>query len=77
MGQACIAPLGRIWQQRRVMTPSKFIAYQERRLGRPLTKQELAAVSVAREQTATGKRDTVKAMRAALNALLPEHERKD
>ena len=48
------------------MIPSKFIAHQERKLGRPLTQEELAVVAAAREECGTGKRDTVKAMRAAL-----------
>ena len=50
------------------MTPSKFIAYEERRLGRPLTAAERSVVLLARAQCTTGKRDTVKAMRAALEA---------
>lgn len=48
------------------MIPSKFIAHQERRIGRPLTDEERAVIAAAREACATGKRDTVKAMRAAL-----------
>ena len=50
------------------MIPSKFIAYEERRIGRPLTEAELAVIAAAREECTTGKRDTVKAMRAALEA---------
>lgn len=46
--------------------PSKFIAYEERRLGRPLTVEERATVLAARESCSGGKRDTVKAMRVAL-----------
>ena len=55
------------------MTPSKFIAYQERRLGRPLSKEERETVLAAREACASGKRDTVKAMRAALEAYWAEN----
>ncbi|RYG56098.1 MAG: hypothetical protein EON56_04675 [Alphaproteobacteria bacterium] len=56
------------------MTPSKFIDYQERRLKRDLTPVELQAVLKARADCESGKRDTVRAMRAALNALLLPHE---
>jgi hypothetical protein len=52
------------------MRPSKFIAFQERRLSRPLNPHELEAVQAARDDCRTGKRDTVKAMRLALDALL-------
>lgn len=52
------------------MTPSKFIDYQERRLGRVLNAVELQAVLKARADCGLGKRETVKAMRVALNALL-------
>ena len=51
------------------MKPSHFIAYAERKLGRPLTDQEREAVDEARLDT-SGKRDGVKAMRAALEAYL-------
>lgn len=50
------------------MRPSKFIAAQERRLGRPLTVPELEGVQAARRACAGGKRETVKAMRTALDA---------
>ncbi len=50
------------------MRPSKFIAFQERRLGRSLWPEELAAIQRAREDCKTGKRDTVKAMWDALEA---------
>lgn len=56
------------------MTPSKFIDYQERRLGRELSASELQAILKARADCQGGKRDTVRAMRAALNALLLPHE---
>ena len=56
------------------MTPSKFIEYQERRLGRELTPSQLQAVLRARADCRGGKRDTVRAMRAAFNALLLPHE---
>ena len=48
------------------MRPSKLIAYEEYRLRRPLTEAERQAVDAARRGCTTGKRDTVKAMRAAL-----------
>lgn len=50
------------------MKPSKFIAFQERRLERALWPGELAAIQKAREDCKTGKRDTVKAMWDALEA---------
>jgi len=56
------------------VTPSKFIDYQERRLNRELTASELQAVLKARADCQGGKRDTVRAMRAALNDLLLPHE---
>lgn len=51
------------------MKPSRFIQYAERRLGRQLTSEERAAVDKARLDT-SGKRDGVKAMRAALEQVL-------
>jgi hypothetical protein len=56
------------------MTPSKFIDYQERRLGRSLSAEELQAVLKARGASDSGRRDTLRAMRAALQELLPPHE---
>lgn len=50
------------------MIPRRFIAYVERSLGRPLTPEEIEIVSRARDGCDSGKRDTVKAMRAALEA---------
>ena len=50
------------------MIPRRFIAYMERHLGRPLTPRELEVVERARRKCGTGKRDSVKAMRAALEA---------
>jgi len=52
------------------MTPSKFIAHQERRLGRPLTQGEIDCINAARAASIGGKRDTVKAMWAALEECL-------
>ncbi|RYF10992.1 MAG: hypothetical protein EOO77_20385 [Oxalobacteraceae bacterium] len=58
------------------MTPSKFCDYQQRRLGRSLSLIELAAIQAARDTCKTGKRDTVKAMWVALDALAdPERHR--
>ena len=51
------------------MKPSRFIQYAERKLGRPLTDEERAAVLAAR-QDSEGKREGVKAMRIALEAIL-------
>lgn len=51
------------------MTPNKFIAYQERRLGRRLTESENDAIERARLGCKDGKRDTVKAMWAAVREL--------
>ena len=51
------------------MIPGKFIAFQERSLGRRLSLLELAAVQAARASCMTGKRDTVKAMRAAMREI--------
>ena len=53
------------------MKPSKFIALSERRAGRPLRQDELDAVQGARDDTSTGKRDTIKAMRTALARANP------
>lgn len=55
----------------RAMRPSKFIDFQERRLGRALWPNELVAIQAARDQCKTGKRDTVKAMWDALEATPP------
>jgi hypothetical protein len=46
--------------------PSKFIAHQERRLGRSLSDAETEAIELARATCFTGKRDAVKAMWAAM-----------
>lgn len=51
------------------MRPSKFVAYQERRLGRPLTQQEHEAIEGARRLWASSKRDSVKAMWDALRQI--------
>ena len=48
------------------MIPRRFVGYMERNLGRALTPAEIEVVERARAECATGKRDTVKAMRAAL-----------
>jgi hypothetical protein len=53
------------------MQPSKFIAYQERRIGRRFTADEAACIEAARAACPGGKRDTVKAMWAALKECLP------
>ena len=50
------------------MKPSKFVPHYERVLGRALTSNELVSVLGARDN-ATGKREAVKSMRAALLAL--------
>lgn len=52
------------------MKPSKFVPYYERLLGRPLAADELATIAMARENS-VGKRDTVKAMRAAMLDMVP------
>ena len=54
------------------MKPRHFIDYQEHRLRRPLSAAELMAVNIARHECSTGKRDTVKAMWAALKLELSE-----
>jgi hypothetical protein len=51
------------------MRPSKFIAHQERRLGRPLLDAEIAAIQLARATCSTGHRNMVKAMWAAMVRL--------
>ena len=51
------------------MKPSHFIDYAERKLNRPLSDEERAAVDSAREDS-NGKRAGVKAMRMALEAVL-------
>ena len=51
------------------MIPSKFIEYAERKLGRALSVEERDAVLLARDES-EGKREGVKAMRAALEGLL-------
>jgi hypothetical protein len=48
------------------MKPNRFIAFSERRLGRALTAAEIKAVNDARA-CATGRRETISAMRAALD----------
>lgn len=50
------------------MIPRRFISAMERTLGRKLTAEEIEVVNRARAGCPTGKRDTVKAMRSALNA---------
>jgi hypothetical protein len=52
------------------MTPQRFIRHWERVLERPLSVRERAAVDAARLDCATGKRDSVKAMGAALQQAL-------
>jgi hypothetical protein len=52
------------------VTPSKFISFQERRLGRLLTAAERDCINAARTACLGGKRDTVKAMYAALAGCL-------
>jgi hypothetical protein len=52
------------------MTPGKFIAYQERRLGRALTDPQRECIDIARAACAGGKRNTVKAMWLALDECL-------
>jgi len=49
------------------MTPGKFIAFQERKLGRLLTSEETSCLNDARYACAGGKRETVKAMWSALD----------
>lgn len=53
------------------MKPSKFVPYYERLLGRALGADERDAITEARGKSA-GKRDAVKAMRAALLKMVPE-----
>jgi hypothetical protein len=53
------------------MKPSKFIQYYERLLGRALPADELATIAMVRENS-VGKRDAVKAMRAALLKMVPD-----
>jgi hypothetical protein len=53
------------------MKPSKFVPYYERLLGRSLGADERDAITEARGKS-VGKRDAVKAMRAALLKLIPE-----
>jgi hypothetical protein len=52
------------------MNPSKFIAYQQRRLGRTFSAQEVDCIETARAACPGGKRDAVKAMWAALEECL-------
>jgi hypothetical protein len=52
------------------MKPSKFIAHQERRLGRSLSVDEVGAIHAARASCVGGRSETVKAMWAAV-ALFP------
>lgn len=49
------------------MTPGKFIAFQERKLGRLLTSEEISCLNDARYACAGGKRETVKTMWSALD----------
>lgn len=49
------------------MTPSKFIAFQERKMGRLLTPEETNCLNEIRYACDSGKRDTVKAMWSALD----------
>lgn len=53
------------------MKPSKFVPYCERLLGRALGADERDAITEARGKS-VGKRDAVKAMRAALLKMVPE-----
>jgi hypothetical protein len=53
------------------MKPSKFVPYYERLLGRALEPDERDAIIKARDKSA-GKRDAVKAMRAALLTMVPD-----
>lgn len=53
------------------MQPRKFIAHQERRIGRPFTPEEVECIEAARAASVGGKRDTVKAMWVALKECLP------
>lgn len=53
------------------MKPSKFVPYYERFLGRALGAHERDAIIEARGKS-VGKRDAVKAMRAALLKMLPD-----
>ncbi len=50
------------------MIPRRFISQMERSLNRPLAPDEIEVVNRARAACRTGKRDSVKAMRAALEA---------
>jgi len=54
------------------MKPSHVIGHEQRRLGRILTEKERHAMLAARADCRGGKRDTVKAMRAALVAQLKD-----
>ncbi len=51
------------------MKPSKFVPYYERLLGRALGADERDAITEARGKS-VGKRDAVKAMRAALLKMI-------
>jgi len=53
------------------MKPSKFVPYYERLLGRALEDDERDAITAARGKS-DGKRDAVKAMRAALLEMVPD-----
>jgi len=53
------------------MKPSKFVPYYERLLGRALEPDERDAIIKARGKSA-GKRDAIKAMRAALLTMVPD-----
>jgi hypothetical protein len=52
------------------MVPSKFIAFQERRIGRGFTADEVECIEAARWACTGGKRETVKAMWVALQDCL-------
>lgn len=55
----------------RSMTPGKFIAFQERRLMRSLSIHEIECLNAARYGCTGGKRETVKAMWAAMATCVP------
>jgi hypothetical protein len=50
--------------------PSQFIEYQQRRLGRVFNAFEVECIEAARAASTGGKRETVKAMWAALEECL-------
>jgi hypothetical protein len=51
------------------MRPSKVFAFEERRLGRPLTGAERAAISKARDDSGLFGQDATNVMRAVLGGL--------